>query len=513
MKNFWPTDLTPRPGQVEAAQALLQALKEGHRAVLDAPTGWGKTLVTLVALREAKTIPVLWLIRSLAVGERIAEDAEKIGFRSFIAGGKSKTCLIKELKKGDMYYYCRFFRYSCEYLKNLIKRSSIPLVKSYRELVRYCKERKICPYYAQDFVIKETDIIVQNYFRRRFWTEALVIDEAHNLLLPRESRFPIDQLNDIIVALEKFPYSNKKTVSSLISLKHFIEKYEGSFDSRVFIDENVLIDLESALAFFLERKIKTGIGQLLRVLKSNILYVERKTLIGIKASTISVPRPAVLLSGTFTPELSKVLDVDIYIKIERKPIQTFVLTWLTSKYNEFDDHIREYKKLLNILKKHGRVVAFGTHRVISQFRREASIYEEDIARIPANWNGILLLKTRGRFSEGVDIKAKIVTILGAPYMTPEIINRLSDIYKRLGFKDYKMLASDVPMLITTLQCIGRITRDIQTKPVVILADYRYQYFERFLSPYLNLIYLKDLDELRKRLDLGVKAISSDAMNK
>lgn len=84
-----------------------------------------------------------------------------------------------------MYYYCRFFRYSFEYLKKLIKRSSIPLVKSYRELVRYCKERKICPYYAQDFVIKETDIIVQNYFRRRFWTEALVIDEAHNLLLPR----------------------------------------------------------------------------------------------------------------------------------------------------------------------------------------------------------------------------------------------------------------------------------------------------------------------------------------
>ena len=513
MKNFWPTNLTPRPGQVGAIQALLRALKEGQRAVLDAPTGWGKTLVTLIALREAKTTPVLWLIRSLAVGERIAEDAEKIRFRSFIAGGKGKTCLIKELKKGDMYYYCRFFRYSCEYLKNLIKQSSIPSVKSYRELVSYCKERKICPYYAQDFVIKNVDIIIQNYFRRRFWTEALVIDEAHNLLLPRENRFPVDQLNNVIVALERFPYSNKKTISSLISLKHFIEKYEGAFDSRAFIDENVLIDLESALAFFLERKIKTGIGQLLRVLKSDILYVERETLIGIKAPIMGIPRPAVLLSGTFIPELSRVLDVDIYIKVERKPIQTFVLTWLTSKFNEFDEHIREYRKLLNILKKYGSVVVFGTHRVISKFRHEADIYEEDIVKIPANWSGILLLKTRGRFSEGVDIKARIVTILGAPYMTPEIISRLSDIYRRLGFKDYKMLASDVPMLIATLQCIGRITRDIQVKPVVILADYRYQYFERFLSPYLSFIYLKDLKELRKWLELRVKASSGDAMNK
>ena len=85
MRNIWPANLTPRPGQVEVAENLLNALKNGYKVVLDAPTGWGKTLVSLIALSNARTIPALWLIRSLAIGERIAEDAKKLGLRSFIA--------------------------------------------------------------------------------------------------------------------------------------------------------------------------------------------------------------------------------------------------------------------------------------------------------------------------------------------------------------------------------------------------------------------------------------------
>jgi len=508
MRNIWPANLTPRPGQVEVAENLLNALKNGYKVVLDAPTGWGKTLVSLIALSNARTIPALWLIRSLAIGERIAEDAKKLGLRSFIAAGKSKTCLLRELRKGDVYYYCRFFRYSCPYLRNLMRQKFFFIVESYKELIKYCKDRKICPYYAQDFLIKKADIIIQNYFRRRFDAEALIIDEAHNLLLPKENHFPIDNLNDIIIAMEKFPYTNKKSISSLISFKRFLENYEGPFDFRAFIDENTLMDLESALIFFLERRNKTGIGQFLRVLKSDILYVEKRMLIGLKVFPISIPRPAILLSGTFMRDFLKNMDVDAYIKVEREPLLALVLTWLSSKYNEFEDYILEYRKLLNLLKKYGQVVAFGTQRVISRFRCKDNIHEEEISKLPSTWNGILLLKTRGRFSEGVDINAKIAVILGAPYMTPDIINRLSDIYRRFGFRDHKFLASDVPMLIATLQCIGRITRNVGVKPVVILADYRYQYFEKTLSQYLQLVYIKDLNELKRKIEGLKNGISS-----
>jgi len=496
----WPLSLKPRPGQLNATKIITEALENDYKIVLDAPTGWGKTLVTLIALKNAKALPTLWLVRSLSVGERIAEDAEKIGLRTFIAAGRNKTCFFREIEKGDVQYYCRFFRYLCPYLKALMEHDLPQTTKSYKDLVKYCKEKKLCPYYAQDSFIEKSDITIQNYFRRRFYAETLVIDEAHNLLMPRENKLSIDKLNDVIVAVERSPYSSKKSISSLISFKRFIENSEGIIDSRAFLDESVIVDLESALRFFLERKVKTRIGYFLRVLESDILYVEKGTIIGLKVTRFNIPRPSVLLSGTFIPELRRVLDIDTYVKIERKPLQAFVLTWLTSRYNEFEDNIADYKKLLNLLKRYGRVVAFGTQRVLSNLRSRADIYEENIDALPSEWSGILMLKTRGRFSEGVDINAEIVAILGAPYMTPDVVNRLSEAYRRLGFRDYKMLASDIPMLITTLQCVGRVTRNPDSKPVIILADYRYQYFEKSLSPFLEVTYVKDLYDLKKKIE-------------
>jgi len=102
----------------------------------------------------------------------------------------------------------------------------------------------------------------------------------------------------------------------------------------------------------------------------------------------------------------------------------------------------------------------------------------------------MMLKARGRYAEGVDIPADIVVILGCPFLPPEVISRLSKIYSRMGFEDSWSLAATIPMLITTLQCIGRARRDPKQRPKIILADERYGKYVDELSNYL---YIGEID--------------------
>ncbi|HDJ89694.1 MAG TPA: hypothetical protein ENG40_03275, partial [Thermoprotei archaeon] len=88
-------------------------------------------------------------------------------------------------------------------------------------------------------------------------------------------------------------------------------------------------------------------------------------------------------------------------------------------------------------------------------------------------------------AEGVDIPADIVVMLGCPFYPPEVISRLAKIYSRMGFKDSWSLAATIPMLITTLQCIGRAKRNPKQKPKIILADERYNRYLNELSRYLE----------------------------
>ena len=88
---WWPSFISPREGQYRVAEALTVLLKSGSTILLNAPTGWGKTLVTLIALKNSNRLPVLWLVRSLSIGDRVMEDSQKLGLRTFIAAGREKT--------------------------------------------------------------------------------------------------------------------------------------------------------------------------------------------------------------------------------------------------------------------------------------------------------------------------------------------------------------------------------------------------------------------------------------
>ena len=246
----------------------------------------------------------------------------------------------------------------------------------------------------------------------------------------------------------------------------------------------------------------TKLGRFLRIVTSDVVHVEGEPgggmLVGINAPRIVLPPHSVLLSGTLLPDIKDVLGVGAVVTVPRPKLKVYVTPWLTSRYGEFEENIEGYVSLLKALRlRFRRVLGFGSGRIIRVLsKRLNALVEGEITRIPSSWDGILLLKSRGRFSEGVDIPADAVVMIGAPYLTPDVIQRLANVYRRLGYERYWEMAGDVPMLVTTLQCIGRATRVPSARPTVILADHRFLRHRESLSSYLEMEELGGLEQVK-----------------
>jgi len=167
------------------------------------------------------------------VGFRVAKDAIRLNLKAFVAAGREKTCLT-DVDREDVHDYCRYYRYRCQYFLKLDFKQVPDFAESYEDLVELGEEIGFCPYYAQGALIAKADVTVQSYYRRRHAAKCIIVDEAHNLLVPRESSISIDLLNDAIYALEHCPLVHEETVKKLERLKQFVEEFQGVVDVGVF---------------------------------------------------------------------------------------------------------------------------------------------------------------------------------------------------------------------------------------------------------------------------------------
>jgi DNA excision repair protein ERCC-2 len=195
---------------------------------------------------------------------------------------------------------------------------------------------------------------------------------------------------------------------------------------------------------------------------------------------------ALYVSATLTP-LERFLKVPVIKVPPARRLRALLLTWLTSRFDLFDARMAEkYNDVLFLLKKYfSKILGFATLRVASLLHCDLS--EEDLDFISDDWQGVLLLSPRGRRAEGVDVRADAVIMAGAPYPPPYAA------LKRLG------LSLDDLMLITTIQNIGRATRDPSDNPLVILADERFRRFAQSLGDYFEFVEVNDIRELDAKL--------------
>ena len=465
---FRRAGLQPRPHQLETAKLLLQQLEACGRVALTAPTGWGKTLVTLAALRVGGYLPILWLVRTISLARHVEDEAALLGLRSTTLLGKGRVCPYRS-RVSDVYAYCRYNRAVCPFFQDLLRHGA--------------DHPTACPYYAAEVEAIECDVIVQSYHRRRVPCDVTVVDEAHNVLAPRSFKIYDDEVGFAWNALKEYAGAEvaEEVRGILFSPAPRVERlrqYE--------------VEIKEALAEMARRMPSSrefrALAKLYRATRA--LALNREAGAGYVEAfyrPIRVRDPAVFVSATLPSRACEVLNAPV-IRVPGRRRVAYVLSWLTSRYGQ--ETIREYSLLLKMLRlKLGRIVAFTSERLAVKFLDIADYYEADLSEIPGEWSGLMLLHSRGRFSEGVDIPAPCVVIVGCPFLPPSVSRKLSKVWGR-G-------AGALSMSIVTLQNIGRAVRSPEHEPLILLADERFMRHRELFEEYLELQPLESREQLVK----------------
>ncbi|MEM0233819.1 MAG: helicase C-terminal domain-containing protein [Thermofilum sp.] len=443
---FERAGLKPRLQQLEAAERLSKLL-DSSAVGFEAPTGFGKTLTTLAAIYLADAFPVTWRVRTHEIAKRIAEDCSLANLRFYIAAGREKLCMLRREYGTNVHLFCKYLKHKCPFFRS----TAVPHVFTYEDLRRSLRDG--CPYYAQMLV--DADVYIAPYkLGFRFNSNITVIDEAHN-----------------VVEIESFSVTKLKDALKELGLEPHVPE---SFSPRMLFET-----LEPHLIERLERG--KLISNVFTRLQGEVGWVE-----GGQVYILKVLKPrmrAIYVSATLSP-LAKVLNVPI-VKVPSDKRPAYVTTWLNTKFEEYDIRMGEkYNGLLFLLRKYcPKILVFATERVAAFLNYNYS-EEDDVEE----WQGVYYVKSRGRRSEGVNLRADCVVLAGVAFLPP---------YARV---EKVGLSREDIAAITAVQNIGRTIRSPNDNPLVIMADERFSKL-KVLHEYFDmheLNSLKELDEILRQ---------------
>ena len=209
----------PRPHQLEFIELVRDAVERGENAIIEAPTGFGKTVSVLAGvLPVAKELglKVLYLARTHRQMDRVIEELKAINGKAKVSGvemrSRKELCLHSYLREYTTDAYtamvvCKNLRKSgkCPFYENEKKKKAeldelvnffLETPASPVEVLNYSETLEICPYDVTRLVAYKADVIVASYLyalnptiRENFLTYLdldysdliVIFDEAHNL--------------------------------------------------------------------------------------------------------------------------------------------------------------------------------------------------------------------------------------------------------------------------------------------------------------------------------------------
>ena len=187
-----------REGQREMAKAVFRAMKHGSNALIEAPTGIGKTAASLYgALRALGRgyVTAIFYLTARTTGRRAAEDAldrmraQGLKLRSLTITAKEKCCLLEKPDCMGCPYASGYYDRRREAL-----RQAMDIQKLDAEAVcALAVEHELCPFELSLDISETADVVICDYnyvfdprvrLKRYFDSKSkagLLVDEAHNL--------------------------------------------------------------------------------------------------------------------------------------------------------------------------------------------------------------------------------------------------------------------------------------------------------------------------------------------
>ncbi len=214
---------TYRAGQRRMAVAVYRALQEGHPAMIQAPTGIGKTLGSVfpaVKAMGAGLTSRIFYLTARTTGQRAAEKtlallcAADLAFKSLTLTAKDKICPHPEAACTPE--ECPRARGHYDRLKGARRAAFEPMALDRRTLAHLAEVHAVCPFELGLDMALWTDMVIADYnyafdprvYLRRFFDEAgndftFLIDEAHNLVERSREMFSADLDKRVFLELRR----------------------------------------------------------------------------------------------------------------------------------------------------------------------------------------------------------------------------------------------------------------------------------------------------------------------
>jgi len=219
-----------RRDQERIIKQIEKASREKKNSLLAAPNGTGKTIIALSALLPLaykKNLKILYLCRTHSQNTRIIKELTKISthlrnndinvkVNGLSIRGRNEMCLNEvllslKLNPRESMAVCSDLRKnrSCKFFLNLIKKRDqhdnliniAPEIFNKpvdaEDLIKFCRDKKLCPYFLSKFLLKDMKLIICNYqwlfnpfiqqnflqfIDKELTNCILIIDECHNVI-------------------------------------------------------------------------------------------------------------------------------------------------------------------------------------------------------------------------------------------------------------------------------------------------------------------------------------------
>jgi DNA excision repair protein ERCC-2 len=516
-----------RPYQADLINKLYTTLASDKHAVVEAPTGLGKTSAVWAAVRTCaleRKLKVLWLTRTASQVRQVSAETGATPVY-----GRRLLCLHEVISRVDQRRFnqaCRATRQAerCPYYPGRPKAIKATTVSELKDAGR---KTMTCPYEIQLLSLAASTALVATHRQLGLigWLLAkwragreniiLVLDEGQHVV-----QDALTMVKDSIsiktvqkAALEAVKYGFKDIANRL---EEAVEYYEGLLpadgemeaDDRLPDYEDLIVAGEEAQ----EKKLRENYApasHLLSLADFKASLAGRKPLLvregkSLRLEATADPQEAlqrvyhgwaktVTMSATVSAEfLEAILGEEVTLLRAGWPygdnLRAKLVTGLTTKYEARDEQMAEdIRWAIKIVADSGRkslvfmpsfdFVELANEEVLKEGK---GMPQEDVDRLVSEFNSSekpLVAVYNGRLSEGIDLSANVVLLIGIPFSPPttrtaKLLRRLTEI---VGSEDRARLYGVIlPGLWSALQAAGRAIRGPEDSATVYLLDSRYR---------------------------------------